>query len=611
MGTALSQANTNTSMGSAQGSSMRTNLSNTPPEVFQNWVAATSGLADVGFGFFTAVVPAPPGLDPTGRVFFHFSNARVWRSNNGGLSWNLIGSAVATPSPGLPPARRFRSSPYNLGVSPTDLNRIAVGAAGGFLDITTDGGATWTDLDLLTLVPGYQGFVTNVTWQDNQNLWITAVAQAPGAVRVIKASIADPSASWTTATFTAMQNGLPDLPVTRVYFDPRDASRSTIYAATHVGIYRSTDGGASWSTYGTGLPNVRVNDIYMPPDGGFMRIATYGRGIWELPQVELVEATLADDSRSCDRDGVLDDGERGHLRITLKNQGASPVSVKATVTSSNPHVSFPGGNKAYFGMIGGRRTETAEVHVALQGASGLETADFEIAIESPQLALPGPLNVVSTHALNYDDRRGASNVETAESERHGWTSVGDPVTAPNIAAWQRRALSPVRHVFWGPDNNGQTDGEKADLPDEQSLVSPLLEAGPDPLVISFQHRFAFEGGNWDGGLIELSADDGASWVDVGTSLYNGSTNASTSAPIGASRRAFVARSPGWPNFTSASLDLGTAYAGQKLRLRFRIGADESTGAPGWDIDDIAVSGLARNPFRAQVPEAGTCRVGHW
>jgi hypothetical protein len=303
MGTGYSQENTNTVIGSSQGSGMRTNLSNTPPTVFQNWVAATAGLADVGFGFFTAVVPAPPGLDPTGRVFFHFSNARVWRSNNGGLNWTLIGSAVGVPSPGLPPARRFRSSPYNLGVSPNDLNRIAVGAAGGFLDITTDGGASWTDLDLITLVPGYQGFVTNVTWQDDQNLWITAVAQAPGAVRVIKASIASPAASWASASFTPMQNGLPDLPVTRVYFDPRDASRATIYAATHVGIYRSTDGGASWDTYGAGLPTVRVNDIYMPPDGGFMRIATYGRGIWELPQVEFVRAALSDDGG----DGELDD----------------------------------------------------------------------------------------------------------------------------------------------------------------------------------------------------------------------------------------------------------------------------------------------------------------
>ena len=118
-----------------------------------------------------------------------------------------------------------------------------------------------------------------------------------------------------------MQNGLPDLPITRVYFDPRDATRATIYAATHVGIYPTTDGGASWEPYGTGLPTVRVNDIYMPPDGGFMRIATYGRGIWELSQLEFVSAILSDDDRSCDRDGVLDNGETGSLTRHAEEPG--------------------------------------------------------------------------------------------------------------------------------------------------------------------------------------------------------------------------------------------------------------------------------------------------
>src|SRR5207244_10564383 len=139
MGAAYSQANTNTVLGSAQGSAIRTNLSNNPPTVYQNW-AARGALSDsAGAGFFTATVAPVANLDATGRVFFHFTASRVWRTNDGGLSFILIGSATAPTSPGLPPTRRFRSSPYNLGVSPIDLNHIAVGAAGGFLDITTNG----------------------------------------------------------------------------------------------------------------------------------------------------------------------------------------------------------------------------------------------------------------------------------------------------------------------------------------------------------------------------------------------------------------------------------------------------------------------------------------
>ena len=609
-GAAYSIANTNTVFGSAQGSAMRTNLSNTPPVVYQNWASATAGLSDpAGFGFLTAIVPAPAALDPTGRVFFHFSASRVWRTDNGGLSWTRLASATAssgvTISPGFPAdgSRRFRSSAYNLGVSPTDLKRIAIGAAGGFLDITTDGGATWTDINLTTAVPGYNGFVTNVTWQDNQTLWITAVAQAAGSIRVIKATIASPNDSWSAATYSAMQTGLPDLPVTRIYFDPRDNSKKTIYAATHVGIYRTRNGGSSWEPYGNGLPNVRVNDIYMPPDGSSIRIATYGRGIWELPQLEYVKASLTDDARSCDRDGVLDNNETGHLEVTLKNQGNPLFVVWATVESSNPAVKFPFGNVMFFAPFGGGDTSTGSLRVSLKGAGPVDSTEFRISVYAPTLGLPGPVNFTSTQRLNYDQKLHASKTETVEGRKFDWLVGGGTTISPNILTWQRRRLSATSHVWWGPDNNGQTDGIRPDGPDEQSLLSPLLHVGTDPLVLSFQHRFAFESGGWDGGVVEISTDNGGSWTDVGGPAYNGLTNASTSAPIGAARPAFVNRPATYPAFTPVSLDLGTAYAGKDVRLRFRVGSDESTGAPGWDVDDINVSGITGLPFTALVPDA--------
>jgi hypothetical protein len=604
---AYSIGNTNTVIGSVQGSGMRTNLSNQEPTVFQSFSTATAGLADVSFPFQTCVVAAPAGLDPTGRVFFHFTGARVWRSNNGGLSWNLIGSAVGVPSPGLPPARRFRSGVHNMGVSPQDLNRIAVGANGGFIDITTNGGATWTDIDLVAAAPGYQGFVANMTWQDNQNLWITSAAQAAGSARVIKATIASPAASWATATYQVKQNGLPDLPVTRVYFDPRDPSRNTIYAATHVGIYRTTDNGDNWAPYGTGLPTVRVNDIYMPPDGSLIRIGTYGRGVWELSQLELVSADLTDDVSTCDADGVVDNGETGTLTITLMNQGANNVNhVSVTLTSGNPNVSFPDGNVLSFPPVQKNNVSTGSIRVSVNGAAGIEAADFNMAIDAPELGLPTAFNVSKTHRVNYDEQLGVSATETAEAANGNWTASGDPTTVPNIDRWHRVALSPTRHVWFGPNNNGQTDGVKAGGPDEQSLVSPVLNVGSGPFSISFQHRFSFEAGQWDAGVIELSNNGGASWTDIAVPLYNGVTNPATSAPIGANRKAYVNRPANWPNFSPVTINLGTTYANQNVQIRFRIGADESTGAPGWDIDDITFSGITNTPFSALVPESGSC-----
>jgi hypothetical protein len=609
IGAAFSQANTATVLGSSQGSNMRTNVTgNIDPPVFQNWVSATAGLSDNAFGFFTAIIPAPANLDPTGRVFFHFSNTRVWKTTNGGVNWTLIGSARFAPvSPGLPAARTFRSAPDDLGVSPIDLNHIAVGGAGGFLDVTTNGGATWTDINLIALVPGYQGFVTNVSWQDNQNLWITSVAQAAGSVRVIKASIAGPNDSWATATFTPLQNGLPDLPVTRILFDPRDTSRKTIYAATHVGIYRTTDGGLNWAPFGNGLPTVRVNDIYMPPDGGFMRIATYGRGIWELPQIEFVKAQLVDDGRSCDHDGFIDNGETGHLLITLANQGSRDSGhVNVTVTSSNPAVTFPFGNQIRFPELNGQRSNTGSIAVAVNGDTTGSTT-FTISVDASEIGAPAGLNFTSSHRVNVDEKANASATETFEARNVNWAVGGDPALSPNILSFRTREIAPLNNILWGPDNNGQNDGIRPDGPDQQFIVSPSMHVGTGPLTITLQHRFSFENGGWDGGVIELSKDNGATWTDIGTSAYNGTTNGVTTSPLGTNHPAFVNRSAGWPNFGTVTLNLGTTFANQDVKLRFRTGADESTGAPGWDIDNLSVSGITNTPFTAIVPNA--CVVG--
>src|SRR4029453_12838458 len=329
-------------------------------------------------------------------------------------------------------------------------------------------------------------------------------------------------------------------------------------------------------------------------------------GILELPQLELVSAELSDDRRSCDSDGVLDNGETGRLTITLKNQGPNNVNhVTLTLSASNPHVTFPDGDVLNFRAVQKFGESTDSIRVALNGASGMEDTDFKISISASELGLPSGLGVVLTHRLNYDEQPGASATESVEANATNWAFVGDPTTAPNINAWQRRALSPKSHVWWGPDNNGQIDGEKASLPDEQTLISPTLQVGGGPLTLSFQHRFAFEIGGWDGGVVEITTDGGANWTDVGV-VYNGSTNAGTSAPIGANRPAFVNRNTGWPNFVNASVNLGTTYAGQDVRIRFRIGADVTTGAPGWDIDNISLTGLNGTPFAALVAEPAAC-----
>ncbi len=69
--------------------------------------------------------------------------------------------------------------------------------------------------------------------------------------------------------------------------DPEDPRRSEqrqrrLRGQRHRG-YRTTDGGASWSRFGNGLPFADFSDLYLAQDGSFLRASSYGRGVWEIP----------------------------------------------------------------------------------------------------------------------------------------------------------------------------------------------------------------------------------------------------------------------------------------------------------------------------------------
>ena len=114
---------------------------------------------------------------------------------------------------------------------------------------------------------------------------------------------------------------------------------------------------------------------------------------------------------------------------------------------------------------------------------------------------------------------------------------------------------------------------------------------------------------FDGGVIEISRDGGATWEDISTIVepgYGGTLELEGGNAL-EGRRAFVAQNAAWPLRDTVTLDLGTALAGQTVRIRFRIGTDFNTGDYGWELDNISVQGTTNMPFPALVEDTGICR----
>jgi hypothetical protein len=115
---------------------------------------------------------------------------------------------------------------------------------------------------------------------------------------------------------------------------------------------------------------------------------------------------------------------------------------------------------------------------------------------------------------------------------------------------------------------------------------------------------------FDGGIIEISRDGGTTWQDISTFRdpgYGGTLFVGSGNPLGG-RRALVGRNAAFPSRERLTLDLGTAFAGQSVRIRFRIGTDAAASDFGWELDNLMFQGITNLPFSQFVADRSQCRV---
>lgn len=377
--------------------------------------------------------------------------------------------------------------------------------------------------------------------------------------------------------------------------EARDALLAAMLAENATDYGRCFEG---FAKRGAGIGAI-APDRYSTNNSGVVESALIGGAI------AVDSAIITDAPAFCDADGSLDNGETGTLTITLRNIGTATLSATTgSVSSSNAHLTFPSGATLAIPSTTPGQTVVVTRPVRVTGAVGIEASDLVVTVNDPGLATP-PVSSTTAFRINVDQKPNHTATDDVESTHTLWTTGTSASPANASQLWRRVAISAVDHRWLGPDDGA---------PQLSWLQSPpLTVAASGNFSFTFRHRHSFEfdgGGNYDGGQIQISTNNGGTWTDIGASAvpaYNGSllVYAGNNNPL-QGLSAYAAQSAGYPALATVTVSLGTAYAGQTVRVRFAIGSDNGAGATGWEIDDIAFANLTNTPFDTVVAHAGAC-----
>lgn len=164
-----------------------------------------------------------------------------------------------------------------------------------------NGSTKWTDLALSPVANEslYNG-VFNPYFFDVSSLYVDPHDPSGNTVYATIHGFGVPHLYMSTdggANWNNISKNLPDLPLNDVLVDPNNAN--VVYVASDGGVFVTdnvanceSSGGQCWNILGSGLPMApAVRLTATIAGGGFLRVGTYGRGIWQVPLLSGVPQT--------------------------------------------------------------------------------------------------------------------------------------------------------------------------------------------------------------------------------------------------------------------------------------------------------------------------------
>jgi photosystem II stability/assembly factor-like uncharacterized protein len=230
----------------------------------------------------------PLVFSPLDPHVMYFSSQVLFRTADGGNSWQVISPDLTREDPGVPPnldAATAADAPqgkrrgviYTIAPSAARAGLIWVGTDDGLIHVTRDEGKTWQNVTPAEIMPWSKVTHVEASRFDAATAYAAVDRHRLEDLQAYLYRTRDAGRTW-----QRISRGIPEGSyVNCVREDPK--RKGLLYACTEMGVFVSFNDGDDWQPLQLNLPVVSVRDLVVHEDD--LVIATHGRSFWILDDV--------------------------------------------------------------------------------------------------------------------------------------------------------------------------------------------------------------------------------------------------------------------------------------------------------------------------------------
>lgn len=259
----------------------------------------------------------------------------LFKTTDGGHSWqtispdlarehNSIPESLGTTASKDPNAEKERGAIYSLAPSFKSINTIWAGTDDGFIWNTRDGGAHWKNITPPEMTSWSKVTQIAASHFDDETAYASVSRSRIDDQKPYIYRTHDGGKTWTSIT-----NGLPsDSAVDTVRED--SVRKGLLFAGTEASVWVSFDDGDHWQSLQLNLPHSSMRDLWLHDDD--LIVATHGRSFWVLDDIE----PLRQISETMEKSGAFLFKPAAAYRVMRDTNTDTPIPPDEPTTKNPP-----------------------------------------------------------------------------------------------------------------------------------------------------------------------------------------------------------------------------------------------------------------------------------